>query len=93
MTEGTTASDRPADAFQSAHDRLAELRAILGIEAPESTALAASAAPVVSVQVASEESTAPRGREFDLRNPSDVLLIVLWSSMIGLLTAAILATN
>lgn len=96
MTERTMTPDRPGDAFQAAQDRLSELRAILGIEAPAPTAAVASSAPTVvdeSPRAERAGTPAPRGRSVDLRNPADVLLITLWTAIIGLLTAAFLATN
>lgn len=87
--------ERAAQAFREGHDRLNELRAILGIRVPE-------AAPSPTSETDSPEDSAdheapvavePRGRSIDLSNPADLLLVVLWTATIGLLVAAVLATR
>lgn len=95
MERPVTSSHSP-DAFQAAHDRLTELRAILGIDEPAPVAAVASSAPAFedgSLMTERTTTRAPRGRSVDFRNPADVLLIALWTATIGLLTAAFLATS
>ena len=95
MADVTLGTGRVAGAFDAGHDRLNELREILGIvpPTPSVTRDERVAVPTVDAVVEVTAPRAPRGRSLDPRNPADLLLVVLWTSMIGLLTAAFLATS
>lgn len=97
--DSVTTTDRVNGAFVTGHDRLDELRQILGIIPPrvvqEEQEQAAQGGPSEAPQGSAGEagSGAPSRWTvaFDLRDPAIVLLAVFWTAFIGLLTSAIVA--